>query len=389
MIPFWLDNIGSLIDTKNFNMDNLNQSQKKIQMLNIVASLSLITGLILAFKKKKVFYFGGAVLVMAVTILIKSNTKISTFTNVDANTLLDSAWDTGAFLIKTANQNDPSGINNKLYINQATNFNKGDVIALSNGNQILETNIVSDVQYTLEQGMPVLILVNNLNGTYPKNSTRILKVSDAAAEIVPPPDGNLSIQSANNGFLETGYKGTSDPMEMAVQNYPSFKLPNQNRFDWNLEQSSMIPGTTPTYVYQGQPYGSLKSRDPTVQNPMGTINVTEYGAPPTMYGTTNVGETINGKSVDTIMTENQEATVSQSVNDLLFHRGNSQMMFSPTAVDTLPDNRAAFANFCYNTPTNMINVKYASVFVNDPDKFKTVARLAKATGTEGRGPGGR
>jgi hypothetical protein len=121
---------------------------------------------------------------------------------------------------------------------------------------------------------------------------------------------------------------------------------------------------------------------------MGTINVTEYDAPPTMYGTCNVAEMKNGKYNDQIMTENQEATVSQRVDDLLFHRGNSQVMFSPVPIDTNPDNSIAFANFCYNSPTNLVNAKYASIFVNDPEKYKLVSKLAKATGTENGGGGG-
>ena len=56
--------------------------------------------------------------------------------------------------------------------------------------------------------------------------------------------------------------------------------------------------------------------------------------------------------------------------------------------DTLPDSRAAFANFCYNSPTNLVNAKYASIFVNDPEKFKMVSKLARATGTENGGGGG-
>ena len=329
------DNITSLINTENLNFNDISQSQKQIQILNLIALVALTVGLVLSFRKKKVFYFGGAIIIMAFTILIKSNTN-SAFTN----TSLDSAWDTGAFLTRNVSNNDPSGINNKLYVNQASNFNKGDIIALSNNNAILETNIISDVKYTVEDNTPVLVLINNLNGSYPKYTTKILKVSDASPESISPPDGNLSIQLAGGG--------SSDPMVMATQNYPKFNLPNQNRFDWNLEQSSMIPGTNPTYKYQGQPYGNLECRGSTINNPMGTINVTEYNAPPTMFGTCNVSGVTDGKYNDTLMTENQEATLSQSVNDLLFHKGNSQMLFSPMPVYTLPDNRAAFANFCYN-----------------------------------------
>jgi hypothetical protein len=123
------------------------------------------------------------------------------------------------------------------------------------------------------------------------------------------------------------------------------------------------------------------------------INITEYDAPPTMYGTCNVGETVimpDGREVsnDYLMTDNFEKTVSMRPDDLLFHKGNSQSRFGPMAVDTIPDNQTAFANFCYRSPTNLINPKYASIFVNDPDKYRLVAALAQATGTENGGGGG-
>ena len=178
-----------------------------------------------------------------------------------------------------------------------------------------------------------------------------------------------------------------------MDNYPKFDLPNQNRYDWNLELSTMggnPPGDPPNYLYQGQPYGDLKCRNTNINNPMGTINVTEYDSTPTMFGTCNVAEmSPTGRINDYQMTDNQEATVSQSRNDLLFHRGNSQMQYSPMPVDTMPNNQEAFAHFCYRSPTNLVNPKYASIFVNDPDKFKLVAKLARATGTENGGGGGR
>ena len=175
-------------------------------------------------------------------------------------------------------------------------------------------------------------------------------------------------------------------MTMATQNFPPFKLPNANRNDWNLELSTMGPNGVPNnYQYQGQPYGNLKCRSSDVNNPMGSIAITDYDEPPTMYGTCNVAETTNGVLNDTLMTTNQEATVSQRVNDLLFHKGNSQMSFTPMPVDTLPDDQEAFANFCYRMPANLVNPKYASVFVNDPEKFKLVSKLAKASGTENGG----
>jgi hypothetical protein len=105
-----------------------------------------------------------------------------------------------------------------------------------------------------------------------------------------------------------------------------------------------------------------------------------------MFGTCNEAEmNSNGVQNNTVMTENQEATVSQRVDDLLFHRGNSQWHYSPVPVDTIPNDQGGFANFLYRSPTNLVNPKYASVFVNDPEKFKLVAKLARATGTENGG----
>ena len=385
MVEFWLDNPIYLINQENFNFNNVTPAQKKIKKLNLLAMIALTGGLLLVYIKRRTIYFAIAVCIMAFTILINSNNKIlSGFTAVmdksNNSNYLDTAFDTGAYLVQDVNNKDPSGLNNLLYINQGLNFNKGDIIALSVNGKILEVNVISDVKYTTSGDKTVLVLLNQLKNNYEK-STKILKVSDSAPDIITPPDGNVSIQNARNN-------STSDPLQMAANRFPKFDLPNQNRNDWNLEQSSMVPGGDNNYVYQGQPYGDLKCRNSTIENPMGTINVTEYSSPPTMYGTCNVAEQTNGVYNDNLMTSNQEATVSQRVDDLLFHKGNAQSRFSPMPVDTLPDNQAAFANFCYNQPTNMVNVKYASIFVNDPEKYKLVAGLAKATGTEG-GSGNR
>ena len=365
MVQFWLDNPSSLISTDNFNLSGISQSEKNLKLLNIAALVSMVFGITMSVKKKNVSYFAGGVVGMAITIFLK-NSFVSTFASVNS---LDVAFNTNAFLTRNVNQNDPSGINNKLYISQATGFNKGDVIALSMNGNIYENAIVSDVKYTVETGEPVLILLNSLTGTYPSIATKIYKVSDATPGIVPPPDGNMSIQGA---------QGTPS-------NFTAQKFSNQGRSDWNLEQSGMVPGMKNEYDYQGPPYGNLKCRGSTPNNPMGTINVTEYDQPPTMYGTCNVEESFDGIQNDKRMTENQESTVSQRVDDLLFHRGNSQARFSPVPVDTLPNNQNDFANWCYNSPTNMLNVKYGSVFVNDPEKMKLVAKLTKATGTENGG----
>lgn len=369
MVQFWLDNIQFLINSQNFNFDNVNSSHRQIQILNIIAMTSLISGLVLVYIKRDPKYFAFALSIMAFTILVKSNMKVSTFSNVN---LLDTTFETGAYLVRNVSGNDPSGLNNQLYVNQASNLNRGDIIALANNNTVLETNIISDIKYTNQEQTPVLLFLKPFKKNYSKYTTKILKVSGTSPEIIPPPDGNISI--GDNGI------------EMAKQRKTS--LPNQNRNDWNLEQSSMVPDGNNNYIYQGQPYGNLKCRNSDLTNPMGNINVTEYDIAPTMYGTCNVAEMTDGVYNDNIMTTNQEATVSQRVDDLLFHKGNSQMLFSPMPVDTLPNNQEAFSNFCYNTPTNMVNAKYASIFVNDPEKYKLVSRLAKATGTEG-GSGNR
>lgn len=382
MVEFWLDNPVYLLNTKNFT-SSTTKTDKYIKLLNITALISLIVGLVMVFRKKKAIYFGISIIVMSMTILVKSNiTTTGVVTPASKFTNISNAFDTGIYLVKSATGKDPSGLNNVLYVNDTFNLSQGDIIALSNNNSILETNIISDIKYTTtEPSTPVIILLKDLKGSYSKYTTKILKVSDSTPDIITGPDGNLSIQLAGN-------PSTTDPLQMATQNYPAFKLPNQNRFDWNLENSTMVPGGGDTYNYQGQPFGPLKCRTSTVLNPMGTINVTEFGNSPTMYGTCNVAELTDGKLNDYVMTSNQEATVPQSVNDLLFHKGNSQYMFSPVPGDTIPDNQEAFANFCYRSPSNLINPKYASIFVNDPEKYKLVSKLAQATGTENGGGGG-
>jgi hypothetical protein len=262
------------------------------------------------------------------------------------------------------------------------NFNKGDIIAFSVDDNITETNVVSDVRATTESGIPVLALLNEIKGNYSKYTTKILKVSDSSPNIVAPPDGNVSIQKADAGY-------TSDPRVMALAGYPPMET-DGNRNDWNLELATMGPtGMENSYTYQGPPKGDLRCRESSLHNPMGVIEVPEYDAPPSMYGTCNQG-LLNRDGVlnDEAMTRNQDATVSQRVDDLLFHKGNSQWHYSPVSVDTLPNDQEAFSHFCYRSPTNLVNPKYASIFVNDPEKLKLVTRLARATGTENGGGGG-
>jgi hypothetical protein len=275
--------------------------------------------------------------------------------------------------------------NNKIYVNNVFNMNKGDVIMITD-NVNSETHVVSDVQGTPDYNNSAIILLNNVFNNYSKDNTKIFKVSDSSPNIISPPDPNKSILDSNSEYV-------SDPKSLAVRSFPNVNISNSNRSDWDLDLATYIPGQKSSYEYQGPPNGPLRCRKSTELNPMATINVTEYDAPPTMYGTCNVGDlttTDDGRVVtnDYLMTDNFEKTVSMRVNDLLFHKGNSQTRFSPMPVDTLPDNQEAFAHFCYRNPTNLVNPKYASIFVNDPSAFKLVTKLAKATGTENGGGGG-
>ena len=372
MVEFWLDNPSELLNVDNFNFNEQSVSYKYIKYLNTLAILSIIIGITMVYIKKDPKYFSITVLVLSLTIFIKSNINSSEFTNVSTEPQQVS-YDTGSYLVRSVNGNDPSGLKNLLYVNQASNLNKGDIIVLSNNNSNLETNIISDIKYTTEDNTPVLVLLRDLKGEYSKYTTKILKISQTLPTIVPPPDGNVSI-GINKG------KSVSENLGPGFEtNYNNTKAFNKN--DYNLEISSMIPGSNQERPYQGPPYGPLECRKSTPENPMGSINVTEYNSPPTMYGTCNGSLDDN----DNLMTTNQEATVSQRVDDLLFHKGNSQMNFTPQPVDTLPSDNEGFAIWLYRSPTNLVNVKYASIFYNDPEKYKLVAKLAKATGTEGGG----
>jgi hypothetical protein len=384
MVQFWLDDPLELLNIDNFQISTV-KSENYIKILNIIAVVAIGVGVSATVVTKNTFYFAIVVLILSVTILLRSNIpRVSQFTNTPGGgnnvTTVSNAYDTGVYLVKAIEYN-PSGLNNILYVNNATNFNKGDIIALSSNGKILETHVISDVQYTVSTNTPVVVLLNGIKNNYSKFTTKILKVSDNSPNIISPPDGNVSIQQSNSF-------GRSDPLSMSMDN---FHFSNTARpSDWNLELSSMGPvGMENSYSYQGPPYGNLTCRHSTLQNPMGTIGIPEYDTPPTMYGTCNVQEKGSGGVLnDTIMTTNQEATVSQRVDDLLFHKGNSQTQFSPTAVDTMPNDQEAFAHFCYRNPTNLVNVKYGSIFVNDPTKLKLVSKLARATGTENGGGGG-
>ena len=378
MVQFWLDYFPDLFNPDNFTFINNNpESVNFVKVLNIVSLLAIIIGMSMVFVKKDSTYFAIVVVVLALCILIKSTT-VSKFVPVPdpLNSQLSNTYDTGVVLVREV-KNDLSKLNNILYVSSGLNFNKGDIIALSVNGLTQETNIITDIQYTINEGMPVIVLLHNIKGDYSKYTTKILKVSDSSPNILPPPNGNISIQNS----------GTSK--SFIYDSFPASDLDNVNRHDWNLELATMGPNGMPnSYEYQGQPYGNLKCRQSNVHNPMGSLEVPEYDSQPTMYGTCNEGElNSNGKLNNTVMTENQEATVSQRVDDLLFHKGNSQWHYSPVSVDTLPNDQEGFAHFLYRSPTNLVNVKYGSIFVNEPEKLKLIAKLTKATGTENGGGG--
>ena len=391
MTEFWLDNFTELLSVENFNFskyttNTTNTTSTTNKIYNIISLVVIIIGLMLVYKTKKPMYFGIVIVILSVIILLKSsNDKFTNVGNVSGQPL------SNRFVLKAKLLNNTVAGSNRLLLTDTFNINKGDTIVITDTKDQYkqETNVIADViPSPNNESVPVIILLNNLKHSYSKNSTQLLKVDDVVPNVVPPPDGNVSIlRSPTNGR-------TSSLEDMTSNNYSNIKLTQPvGRDDWNLELSSYRNPGKNTYQYQGPPYGDLKCRESTINNPMGTVNILEYDAPPTMYGTCNVSNKVtlpDGREVtnDYVMTNNFEKGVSMRVDDLLFHKKNAQTRFAPMAVDTIPDNQTAFANFCYRSPTNLINPKYASVFVNDPMAFKLVTKLAKATGTENGGGGG-
>jgi len=384
MVQFWLDDFTEILNMNNFTIEGT-QSDKKIKLFNAISIITIITGLFLTIKYKKSKFFGYTILVLSVIILLKS-ISISSFSEVKnfgdtpeySNTInADTVYSNNIVLLKDVPENI-----NKLYIGSYLNLNINDIIKISDSKSGLsEVHVISNIFDTPDEN--IIILLDNTRNKYSKDTTSIFKLSGSTPDIITAPDGNKSIQDSeidpritNGSILSSNGQVLSSNL---VQN------------DWNLELGTYMDSSS-TYRYQGPPDGPLRCRESTLDNPMGTINVTEYSEQPTMYGTCNVGGTSSTKdsdgnnlSNDNLMTENFENGLSMRVDDLLFHKGNSQSRFSPNPVDTLPDNQAAFAHFCYRSPTNLVNPKYASIFVNDPEKFKLVSQLAQATGTENGG----
>lgn len=368
MVQFWLDNFTDLFSFENLGfLSTKDGSNNYIKVLNLVALLSIIVGLSLSIKTKKPIFFGISIIVLSFTILIKTN-LVAKFSNVENIDVLTNAFDINIMLTRPAQM-----MTNRLYVNNTFNLNNGDVIAIETPGKPIETHVVAG---NYEQ---YILTADNILENFPIG-TKIYKVSNTSPNIITPPDGNRSIRlSGDKGF-------PSDPDALAARSFPNdYSLPDHSAYDWNLENSTLVAGTAPTYSYQGPEYGNLGRKSPTIQNPMGVVEIPDYDSAPTFFGTVNVGDFTDGVSNNTIMTDQQEATLSMRVQDLLFHKGNSQAQYTPMPVDTIPNDQEGFAHFCYRSPTNLVNPKYASVFVNDPKKFKLVSKLAKATGTENGG----
>ena len=375
MPHFWLDNFSDL-----FSIDNLKLNDN-IKLYNVISLIIIIISLVLVFKTKKTMYFGICVILLSIIIVIQKSSSSFTEVTSELNGFVSNQFYLNTKLLKNASVGAT-----QIYVNNSFNIKPGDYILLDNGINT-EIVLVVDVSISQADNYPVVLFYTPLKNNYTINNTKLFKVSNVQSDTLPPPDANKSISDSNNTYV-------SSPEQMALNSARRVPpLNNGNRSDINLELASYKgPGET-SYQFQGPPNGPLECRKSTINNPMGTINITEFGATPTMYGTCNVGDTSvmsDGRTVnnDYLMTDNMESTVSMRVNDLLFHKGNSQSRFSPMVVDTIPDNQEAFAHFCYRSPTNLVNPKYASIFVNEPEKFKLVTQLAKATGTEGGGGGG-
>ena len=372
MPQFWLDNFLDLFSIDNFKLND------SVKIYNVLSLIVIIIGFILVFKTKKTMYFGITVIVLSIIIVIQKSTSRFTQVSSELNGPVSNQFYLNTKLLKNAAVGAT-----RVYVDNSFNIKPGDMLLLDNGINS-ETVLVVNVSISQEDNYPVILFYTPLKNNYSINNTKIFKVSNVQSDTIPPPDGNMSISNSNNSYV-------SSPEQMALNRAPRVSaLNNGNRSDINLELASYKgPGET-SYQFQGPPDGPLRCRKSTINNPMGTVNVTEYDAAQTMYGTCNVGDTTvlpDGRTVsnDYLMTDNMESTVSMRVDDLLFHKGNSQSRFSPMVVDTIPDNQEAFAHFCYRSPTNLVNPKYASIFVNDPEKFKLVTQLAKATGTENGG----
>ena len=360
MVQFWLDSPIEL-----FNLDNFRFSDTT-SVLNVISLFVIIITLVLTLKKKKAYYFGIGIIILSIIIIINYNMTKSGFqatddynqmkqmnqVNSNGNGIIQqnkaTVFSSSIFLTEDSDIND-----NVLYVTNTDNIYPGDIIEISDSNNN-QVNIVSNVYDSL-----TLVLRNDLKYSFLKG-TKVSILKSIAPQIVTQADPLLSIEKSRQFVPPVITESDTTPNTL-------------EKTDYNLGYDK--------HILQGPPHGNLYCRAPSINNPMGVLNINDYGESPTMYGTCN----INNNNVENTMQDIYESGVSQRVSDLVFHRGNSQNRFTPMAVDTLPNAQEEFAYFCYQNPSNIINPKYASIFVNEPDKFKYVASLAKATGTENGG----
>jgi len=335
MVKFWLDDFKDLVSPENFELNDKNK------VFNVVSLFIIIISLLVSLKTKNEFYFGAGFIILSILIIIHNKMQYFTenrYSSAFYNNTKDpgnlTSSDTRTIITEDAFVND-----NKISVNNIQNFNSGDIIEFKEiGNDVSnESNIVGSVN----QIDSTLIIRNALKKNYQKGTlVNILK--SVQPQIVAQSDPNMSIEQS---------KGLINP-----------------------------PKGINEYSYYSPKTDNLTCRYPMPNNPMGNIGIEEYDEMNKYYGSCNE----DPKNNDTI-NQLYEAGVSQRINDVVYHRGNSQSRFTPMAVDTVPNAQDQFAMFCYQTPGNLVNPKYASVFVNDPEKFRLVASLAKATGTENGG----
>jgi hypothetical protein len=335
MVKFWLDDFKDLVSPENFELNDKNK------VFNVVSLFIIIISLLVSLKTKNEFYFGAGFIILSILIIIHnkmqyfSENRYSSAFNGNNNIINNSTTITNNNNVILTEDSVPN--DNKIMVNNTQNFYSGDIIEFVSGNNNNESNIVGSVNSVDN----TIILRNYLKNTYLKG-TPVNVIKSVRPQIISQSDPNMSIEQSK-GFI----------------NPP--------------------PGKR-EYSYYSPKTDNLTCRYPMPNNPMGNIGIEEYDEMNKYYGSCNE----DPKNNDTI-NHLYEAGVSQRINDVVYHRGNSQSRFTPMAVDTVPNAQDQFAMFCYQTPGNLVNPKYASVFVNDPEKFKLVASLAKATGTENGG----
>jgi len=415
MVNFWLDDFSSIIDFDNFKYQN-DECDNNVKILNLISLLVVILCLSITIKTKKSFYFGLCIIILSIIIIYYYN-NIKDNMNKSKSTFISSSgpsgpsgpsapfgpsgpsstsapfgpsgqsgpsgnyikttdeivkeevskvplYKNGIELLENVVDSNKNGEFTKLLVNSTVNIYSGDIIKIQDKftETINEINIVSNAYISGSDN--IILLRNQLRYNYIKKQTIINVIKSTKAQILSQPNPELSIQNSNN----TG----SDIDSILKSKEPT----DFNRKDYNYSPYNS------KYQLQGPPYGDLRCRESSLNNPMGVININEFNEKPTMFGTCN-------SNLDRDkMTSNYESGISKRINDILYHHSNSQNMFSPMAVDTIPNQQDAFAYFCYQSPTNLINPKYLSVFTHEPEKFKMLAQLANATGTENGGGGG-